>query len=182
MGRPKLLLPWGNSTVIGHLLVQWRSLGAEQIGVVCAEGDRDLRLELERSHLPSQDWIFNPVPEQGMFSSIQCAARWLGWQAGLSHWVIVLGDQPHLRAETLRHLLRFAAANPECVCQPTRTQRPRHPVVLPKSVFVQLASSSASVLKTFLSNYSVAYCELDDPGLDLDIDTPEDYSAARGLA
>ena len=24
MGRPKLLLPWGKSTVLAHLLAQWR--------------------------------------------------------------------------------------------------------------------------------------------------------------
>ena len=31
MGRPKLLLPWSGTTVIGHLLNQWRALGASPI-------------------------------------------------------------------------------------------------------------------------------------------------------
>ena len=28
MGRPKLLLPWGDTSVIGHLIRQWQALGA----------------------------------------------------------------------------------------------------------------------------------------------------------
>src|SRR5438874_1514761 len=27
MGRPKMLLPWGNTTVLGHLVAQWQALG-----------------------------------------------------------------------------------------------------------------------------------------------------------
>ena len=28
MGRPKLLLPWGETSVLGHLIKQWQALGA----------------------------------------------------------------------------------------------------------------------------------------------------------
>ncbi|HRY59690.1 MAG: NTP transferase domain-containing protein [Verrucomicrobia bacterium] len=28
MGKPKLLLPWGDTSVLGHLIRQWQSLGA----------------------------------------------------------------------------------------------------------------------------------------------------------
>ena len=38
MGRPKLLLPWGDTSIIGHLLGQWRGLGARPIAVVCRPG------------------------------------------------------------------------------------------------------------------------------------------------
>jgi molybdenum cofactor cytidylyltransferase len=34
MGRAKLLLPWGEASVLGHLVSQWRSLGATQLAVV----------------------------------------------------------------------------------------------------------------------------------------------------
>ena len=40
MGRPKLLLPWGETSVLGHLIKQWQALGARQIAVVCAPGDQ----------------------------------------------------------------------------------------------------------------------------------------------
>ncbi len=38
MGRPKLLLPWGATTIVGHLLEQWQTLGAAQIAVVRRPG------------------------------------------------------------------------------------------------------------------------------------------------
>ena len=40
MGRPKLLLPWGETSVLGHLLNQWRQVGAAQVAVVHAADNR----------------------------------------------------------------------------------------------------------------------------------------------
>ncbi len=103
MGKPKLLLPWRGTTVIGRILEQWRELGAAQIGIVMRPNDAALKAELDRLCFPKQDRIENPQPERGMFSSIVCAANWNGWQKEINSWAIVLGDQPHLQTETLRH-------------------------------------------------------------------------------
>ena len=184
MGQPKLLLPWSGTTVLGHLIEQWQALGTKQIAVVCAPGDQAVRAELDRLGLPEANRIYNPAPARGMFSSIQCAAQWPGWQAGLTHWAIVLGDQPHLQPQTLRRVLEFSAAQPTKLCQPAHRGHGRHPVLLPKSLFRELAASTAATLKEFLiaQGRQVALCELDDPGLELDIDRPEDYARAVDLA
>ena len=227
MGRPKLLLPWGGTSVLGHLIRQWEALGAKQIAVVCAPDEPGrifpdqvaagsprtlgasktaptavggyvrlaghakceshksaMQAELDRIGFPSRNRIINPAPKRGMFSSIQCAAQWPGWQAALTHWAIVLGDQPHLQPHTLRRVLDFSAAQPAKVCQPARRGHGRHPVLLPKAVFRQVAASTAATLKEFLAAKprQVALCGLDDPGLDVDIDRPEDYDKALDLA
>jgi molybdenum cofactor cytidylyltransferase len=187
MGRPKLLLPWGRTSVLGHLIGQWGALGAKQIAIVCAPADRSMRLELDRLGFPVQNRIINPTPQLGMFSSVQSAAQWPGWQARFTHWAIVLGDQPHLDPRALRQLLDFGAAHAACICQPARLGHGRHPVLLPRSAFRRVATSSAATLREFLagSSRTLALCELDDPGLDLDIDRPEDYQNAlrrAGLA
>jgi molybdenum cofactor cytidylyltransferase len=182
MGRPKMLLPWGETSVLGHLLGQWRAQVSTQITVVCAADDQDVRTELNRLGFPAANRIENPVPERGMFSSIQCAAQWAGWSSILTHCAIVLGDQPHLRAETLRAVCQLSAAQPDKVCQPARNGRGRHPVLLPKSAFLDLAKSTVPDLKAFLSSFQIAVCDLEDPGLDLDIDRPEDYEKALALA
>ena len=117
-----------------------------------------------------------------MFSSIQCAARWADWAPGLTHWALALGDQPHLQRETLRRLIAFACAHPDSVCQPVRRARRGHPVILPKNIFGNLARTKADTLKQFLHDQPVAECEVDDPGLDLDLDRPEDYQKALALA
>ena len=184
MGRPKLLLPWNQTSVLGHLIEQWRALGADQITVVCAPGDVAVRAELDRLGFPAQDRISNPAPERGMFSSVQCAAQWPGWQAAITHWAIVLGDQPHLQPQTLQKVLDFSAALPAKVCQPARLDHGRHPVLLPIAVFRRLAVSTATTLKEFLaaSPREVALCEVDDPGMEVDMDQPEDYEKAVELA
>ena len=184
MGRPKLLLPWENTTVIGHLLRQWQTLGARQIAVVCAATNTALAAELDRLGFPPANRIVNPQPERGMFSSIQCAAGWHGWQPNVTHWAITLGDQPQVRLETLRRLSDFAAAHPASICQPSSNEREKHPVILPANAFSQLKDSRAANLKEFLGacGRSVVRCEVDDPGLDLDLDEPVDYERALALA
>lgn len=181
MGQPKLLLPWGGTTILGHLVGCWQGRGARQIGVVCAAQNETIDAELDRLSFSRDNRIYNPAPGEGMFSSILCAARWAGWQADLTHWTIVLGDQPHLQLNTLDKLLALATEHPEQVCQPIFRGKRRHPVVLPKSVFTALAGTTTADLKTFLSGYAIAGLESDDAGLELDIDRPEDYEKALAL-
>src|SRR2546426_403753 len=123
MGRPKLLLPWLGTTVLGHLLHLWREMGAAQLAVVTAPANRPVAAELVRAGVLKRDCIINPEPERGMMSSIRCAALWPGWKAGLSHFLLTLGDQPHVQTLTLRSLLDFAGAHPGQVCQPARGGR-----------------------------------------------------------
>ena len=182
MGEPKLLLPWGHTSILGHLLQQWRGLGLTQFAAVVASQDPELALELDRLEFPPENRILNDHPECGMFHSIQQAARWPGWREDLTHWVVVLGDQPHLRSATLHGLLEFGANLPNTVCQPALAGRPRHPVLLPKRVFREVAQAKDDNLKQFLSGRSVTLWPCDDPGLDLDIDRPEDYERALALA
>jgi molybdenum cofactor cytidylyltransferase len=180
MGRPKLLLPWNDTTVIGHILRQWRELGAAQIAVVHRPDDMALTAELERLSFPAGDRIENPQFMDGMFSSILCAAKWRGWRRAISSRVIVLGDQPHLQMETLRILLAQAAQNADAICQPVFNDRAGHPVILPSSVFEELKHSRAETLKDFLKLFAgrCVQCPVADAGLLLDLDRPEDYDKA----
>ena len=222
MGKPKLLLPWHDTTVIGQIIRQWRELGARQIAVVGRPNDQELIAQLQRE---TEDWgrpisaagqsaparrgpggecirdadtrrqdavaptalasamhyIVNPHPDCGMFSSIQCAANWPDWRPDISVWSIILGDQPHLRLETLHAILAFCHQHPDKICQPDYGGRGRHPVLLPRPAFQELRRSQANTLKEFLkeTGYPLIRCPLKDEGLPLDMDTPEDYIRLR---
>ncbi|HEY0549764.1 MAG TPA: nucleotidyltransferase family protein [Verrucomicrobiae bacterium] len=181
MGRPKMLLPWNGTTVLGHLVSQWQKTDASQIAVVCAANDKGINQELDRIGFAREQRIINPGASRGMFSSIQAAARWPGWNAALTHWAIALGDQPHLANATLRAAGDFAAQQFDKICQPSWNGRPRHPVFLPRRVFETLAASTHQTLKEFLSEHAseARLIEVNDPGLDLDLDTPADFEEAR---
>jgi molybdenum cofactor cytidylyltransferase len=180
MGRPKLLLPWHNTTVIGHIIAQWRELGAMQITVVQRDNDTALAAELDRIDLPKSNRILNPQPERGMLSSVLCAANWARWNPEITTFAIALGDQPHLRLDMLRGLLKYHSENPGAVCQPEFQGRARHPVLLPRDMFLKLKQTNAETLKDFLKLIpcsSVQY-SVDDAAVSLDLDTPEDYIRA----
>jgi len=181
MGRPKLLLPWADRTIVEHLIQQWLTVGAAQIAVVVAAHNTRLIDEVQK--IGRAFCIVNPEPDRGMFSSVRCAAEWPHWHPTLTHWVMSLGDQPHLQDTTLRKLTGAVQSEPQLVWQPAYRGR-RHPVVLPKNSFTALRDTAASNLKTFLESSSVARksIDIDDPGLEIDIDTPEDYGRAKKLA
>src|ERR1051325_4613634 len=80
MGRPKLLLPWGETSVLGHLIQWWERLGVRQVAVVHGSGTSPVLDELNRLKFPAEKRIPNPDPDRGMFSSIQSAANWTGWE------------------------------------------------------------------------------------------------------
>jgi molybdenum cofactor cytidylyltransferase len=180
MGKPKLLLPWHNTTVIGHIIGQWRELGALQIAVAHRDNDTALAAELDRLDLPKSGRITNPQPERGMFSSVLCAANWTGWNPEIATFAVALGDQPHLRLDMLRELLKCHSEHPDAVCQPEFQGRARHPVLLPRNIFFELKQTNVETLKDFLKLIrcsSVQY-SVDDAAVSLDLDTPEDYIRA----
>ena len=86
MGRCKLLLPWGDKTILTHLLDQWRNAGAAQIAPVIDPSNQLLREALADAGFSRSDWIENSSPQLGMFSSLQEASRWTGWLPTLTHF------------------------------------------------------------------------------------------------
>lgn len=184
MGRPKMLLSWGGTTVLGHQVAAWKQAGVAQVAVVIAVGDTLIGRELDTIGIAAEDRIVNPDVDRGMFSSIQCAAAWAGWEAGLSHVVIALGDQPQLRLQTLRLLIEAAQKEPDNIWQPAFEGAAKHPVVLPKELFLQLGRCNHQNLREALDSMKdrIRLVELADPGLNLDIDSPADYEKAVRLA
>ena len=178
MGRCKLLLPWGEKTILTHLLDQWRSAGAAQIAPVIDPSNKVLREALTLAGFSSSDWIENPSPQMGMFSSLHEASRWTGWVSTLTHWIISLGDQPHIQISTLRLLLDAARKNPMRICQPALHGRGAHPIVLPATNFRELAQNDAANLCAYIRTHEAIRLRVtvEDLGVSEDLNTPEDYA------
>jgi molybdenum cofactor cytidylyltransferase len=178
MGACKLLLPWDEKTILTHLLDQWRITGAAQIAPVIDPSNQPLREALKDAGFSPSDWIENPSPQLGMFSSLQEASRWTGWLSTLTHWIISLGDQPHIETSTLRLLLDAARENPKHICQPALNGQTAHPIILPRSNFRELAQNDIPDLRTYIRSRE-AFClrvAVEDAGVSRDLDTPEDYA------
>jgi molybdenum cofactor cytidylyltransferase len=178
MGTCKLLLPWGKKTILTHLLDQWRIAGAAQIAPVIDPSNQPLRKALAHAGLSPSDWIENGSPQLGMFSSLQEASRWTGWLSTLTHWIISLGDQPHIQISTVRLLLDAARENPTRICQPALNGETAHPIILPASNFRELAQNDIPDLRTYIRTREALRLRVavEDAGVSRDLDTPEDYA------
>jgi molybdenum cofactor cytidylyltransferase len=177
MGTCKLLLPWGEKTILTHLLDQWRSTGAAQIAPVIDPSNQPLRTALAHAGFSRSDWIENASPHLEMFSSLQEASRWTGWLSTLTHWIISLGDQPNVKISTLRLLLDAARKNPTRICQPALNGHAAHPIILPAINFRELAQNDVPDLRTYIRAREAFRLRVpvEDAGVSGDLDTPEDY-------
>ena len=180
MGQPKLCLPWGRTTILGHILDQWREAGAEKILVVHGRGETPVTLELDRLEFPPDQRAATLAPERGMIGSVVTAAHRALRDISLTHLVIALGDQPHLRTETLRDLLQTCEAAPEKIVRVVFRGKPGHPLALPANILAELSVTSSVTLRDFLGLKEIPVCDLtsDDSGVLLDLDTPDDYARA----
>ncbi|MGA7274649.1 MAG: nucleotidyltransferase family protein, partial [Candidatus Udaeobacter sp.] len=178
MGRCKLLLPWGERTILAHLLHQWRRAGAAQIVPVIDPSNQLLREALADAGFSRSGWIENSSPQLGMFSSLREASRWTGWLPTLTHFAVCLGDQPHIQFSTLRRLLDAARKNPTRICQPALHGRGGHPIVLPANNFRELAQRNVPNLRAYVRIHEALRLRLpvEDPGVSEDLNTLEDYA------
>ena len=80
MGRPKLLLPWRDTTVIGHLSGNGANSARRKSPSSTGQTTRRWPPNWTGWIFRAHDRIENPQPERGMFSSILCAANWPGWK------------------------------------------------------------------------------------------------------
>jgi CTP:molybdopterin cytidylyltransferase MocA len=178
MGAPKALLPWGGGCVIDAHLQIWRAVGASQIGVVVRPDDIDLRRRLVAE--PDMLEISNPQAERGMMSSVRAAAAWPFWPAHLTHFALVLVDQPHVSPRTLVALLGAAREFPGRICQPVFDGRRGHPVILPRAEFLDLATTARGTLRDWMQGrqHMRQFVTCEDAAVVEDFDTPGQYERA----
>jgi molybdenum cofactor cytidylyltransferase len=184
MGQPKLCLPWGQTTILGHILAQWREAGAEKILIVHGSGETPVTRELDRLGVSSSQRATNQAMDRGMMGSVVTAAARALQDASLTHLVIALGDQPHLHAKTLRELLHACETGPGKLVRVVFQGKAGHPLALPANLLAELSISPSETLRDFLrlKERPVSDLTMADSGVLLDLDTPDDYARAARSA
>lgn len=127
-------------------------------------------------------WHLEDAGHPGMGDSIAAAVRATADAAG---WLILPGDLPLVRAETLRTVAR-ALAGPIRAAQPSYRGERGHPVAFAASCGGALAAlagnqGAAPVLRALREAGAVADIEVDDIGIVTDIDTPDALARAEAL-
>ena len=181
MGRPKMLLPWGNTTVLGHVISTYKSAGVEEILVVTGGAHEQIE---EIVNLHKVRSVFNEQYSGGeMLSSLQRGLQVLlpnrdTVQAAL----IGLGDQPQIQTRTVQVICEAYRSRPSQLIVPSFQMRRGHPWLVENSLWQELLEMRAPLSpRDFLSGHAdeIRYVEVDTPSIFADLDTPEDYQNAQ---
>ena len=181
MGRPKLLLPLGNGTVVGRLVDSLRNGGVRRIVLVIAPGGDELRQWAQEREL---EIATNPKPERGMLSTILSGVEHLKATTMPSDGPLLISpaDVPGISSQSIRQLLAAYPAAAKLIV-PTYRGKRGHPLLLAPELISELRHLDAEVgLKQIRDHHEVLEVAVDDPGILGDIDTPADYERLLGEA
>ncbi len=174
MGFPKALLRLGAATFIDVILDGIGRLPLARPVVIVGK-----HASLIQPHLVGRDLraVLNPHPEQGQISSLQLALRNAGIFRACLVWPV---DQPAVREETVRSLIRLFVDTGASAAMPRRGGKRGHPALFgPRLCQELLALPAGRSPKELIWCYEndTAILETDDPGTVEDVDTPAEYEA-----
>ena len=191
MGQPKMLLPWGETTVLGQVVSAF-SAGLsskpeqpidldEQIIVVTGGAGASVEAEVARlsKQFPLRT-VYNPnYALGGMVSSIQAGLAVL--RPATRAVLIGLGDQPQVQEETVRNIWTAFVRSGAALVIPSFQNRRGHPWLAARSLWPEiLALSPSTSPRQFLDAHAgqIEYVPADASILQ-DLDTPEEYNRQR---
>lgn len=179
-GSCKMELPLGSMSVLERTIALFEGQVSE---VMVVSGYYRAAVETLVKEINSTDnytmtinTVYNDNFPQGMFSSIRCGCFALDDQSD-DRIFIIPGDMPGVSRETV---LKIAAIQGDVVI-PGDGRRGGHPILVSQLVCRDiLRGDDSGNLRELLKNYDKRYVTVDDPGIFMDIDTPEDYEIMRG--
>jgi len=183
MGSPKMLLPWGNITVIEHVMSVFSKAGIEDILVVTGGAHEQVDEVIAgcKNKYPVRSVYNENYSNREMLDSIQCGLQQVT-DKSVGAVMIGLGDQPQVEERSVR-LLRDAYLQTQSpLIVPSFKMRRGHPWLAAKSLWSEiLAMHSPQTPRDFLNAHAqdIQYIDVDTSSILADLDTPEEYRAAR---
>lgn len=174
MGTQKLLLPFGDTTVVGAVVRTAQASRAGRVLVVLGADREAVRGELAPRGV---GFAVNGDFHLGMLSSVQAGLRALPADAEAA--VILLGDQPFLAAAVVDAVIAAFETGGRGLVMPAFQGRRGHPLLVDLKYRDEvLAFDQADGLRRLVRAHpdDVLEVETADPNILRDLDTPEDYA------
>jgi len=171
LGRPKQLLPYGQATLLDHVLDTARSCSFDQLLCVIGGAAGDVRRAVDFGGV---EVVENPDFGEGCSSSIAAALHAVDSRCEVL--VLMLGDQPGVTAGTVAKLLAERGGAPIAACAYSNGRG--HPLAFSRSLFPELESlhGDKAVWKLLARHEAVAADVPVDGAIPRDVDTWEDYA------
>jgi molybdenum cofactor cytidylyltransferase len=173
----KLAAPFGDGSVLATTLRHAIESGLRVVVVTT-----EVFAALARSSVAARDVVVLPevgadgAGGLGMGHSIGAG---VGARPHARGWLVLPGDMPLVRPETLRAVARELDDHPIAYAQ--HGGRRGHPVGFAAELFSELVALDGDEgARRLVVRYPAIGVEVDDPGIFVDIDTPDDLDSARG--
>jgi molybdenum cofactor cytidylyltransferase len=176
MGRTKQLLPLGGSIVLAKTIQNVRSAAVDELVLVLGASAEAIRPQLPEG----LKIVINPGYQQGMASSLREGLSAVDAMSDAA--LIVLGDQPFIRPRTLDQIIAEYHRSRARIVIPTYQGRRGNPVLLDRSVFPEAMALEGDVgCRAIFPRHleQIVKVEVEDEGILLDLDQPEDYDRFR---
>jgi molybdenum cofactor cytidylyltransferase len=172
LGAPKQLLPYGDQTLLDHVLVTARACNFDQLLTVIGGSADAIRDQVD---LGGVQVVENRHFGEGCSSSIATALTALDPRADVL--VLLLGDQPGVATQTINALVRGRGDSPLAAC--AYEDGRGHPLAFGREMFDELAAlhGDKGVWK-LLDRHADQVVEVAVTGpIPRDVNTGEDYRA-----
>lgn len=178
MGSQKLLLPFGETTVIETIVRTALDSSVDETLVVLG-ADREKVRDILKSYPVT--FAVNKYYRRGMLSSIQVGFESL--PDGAEAAVIMLGDQPAIPPEVIDDLVGAYRENCKGILIPVHGGRRGHPVLIEAAYKSEIPGLDPEVgLRQLMQAHpgDILEVEVSSPGVLSDMDRPDDYREELG--
>lgn len=173
MGEPKLLLPFGNKTIIETVIANATSSKADGTLVVLGSGWERIEKKIKKFRVKI---TVNPNFKTGMLSSVHCGLKALPEDA--QAFLVLLGDQPAVSTKVINEIIDAYKRTRKGIVLPVYRNDRGHPVVIDLKYRNEVEQLSPEVgLRSLVYNHpeDIQEVEVKTSSILQDIDNPEDY-------
>jgi len=176
MGKNKLLLPFGNHTVIEESLFQLAGSGLDEVMVVVGYQMEMVKTLIENKPLNNVKIVFNEYYDRGRAESINCALRNI--HKGTDAILFMVADKPSVKSSLIKKAISmFKSESPLILYIQTPVGR-GHPVIFSKELFEELMNLEGEPAgNAIFEKYRDDTVIMEDESPQIDIDTIEDYNS-----
>jgi molybdenum cofactor cytidylyltransferase len=173
MGEPKMLLPWGKSTVLQTVISTMQTAGVDDILVITGGAHQQVDMLIGKS----VQTVYNENYVEGeMLSSLQAGLAVKKTEASAA--LICLGDQPQVQARSVQRILQTYKESRALLIVPSYQMHRGHPWMIARELWDDIMKMrTPKTPRDFLNRHEkdILYLELDTPTILQDLDTKDDY-------
>lgn len=173
----KQVLPWGDTTLVGHAVQVALRAGLAPVIVVTGY-DADI-VAAAVADVPVQT-VFNPDYAAGQSTSVQCGVAAVSENVGGA--VFLMADTPNVTPAVVRRVVEAHRETLAPIVIPTYEGQRGNPVLFDRDLFDGIQTISGDVGgRALFEAYrnSIVRVPVDEPGIRQDVNTADDYERFR---